>query len=166
MYDFTEYNLTISTTCESCLDLDTLCAECQEARDAQDTVRAEEIVEEGLVVEGYNIHKQDDQPSASDWTHSVTYRGIARKVAQMTEIWDDQCHLVEISVKFVDPTEAYDLRHEFLPPIVQLVDGGELDNLWELQDETQSARERECKWCHLLTPKMFPICTSCDNPQE
>ena len=98
MYDYSQDNLTIGTTCVECLDLDTRCAECQETKDAELTVKAEIIVEDGMVVEGYNIHKQDDQPSGSDWTHSVTYRGIARKVAQMTEIWDDQCHLVELAV--------------------------------------------------------------------
>jgi len=84
----------------------------------------------------------------------------------MTEIWDENCHLVELSVRFVDPTNEYDERNEFLPPIVQLIDGGELDNLWELQDETQRNREQVCQWCHLLTPKMFNDCQSCDKPLE
>jgi hypothetical protein len=110
--------------------------------------------------------KADEHPSGSDWVDSITYRGIARKVVKMTEIWDDHCHLVELSVKFIEPMEEYNLRHEFLPPIAQLQDGGVYEELWELDDDTQRARERECKWCHLLTPKMFSICTSCDNPQE
>ena len=55
---------------------------------------------------------------------------------------------------------------EFKLPIVFLQDGGELDNLWELQDYTQSQRERECPWCHLLTPKVFNMCQDCDQPLE
>jgi hypothetical protein len=55
---------------------------------------------------------------------------------------------------------------EFKLPIVFLQDGGELDNLWELQDYTQAQRERECPWCHLLTPKVFNMCQDCDQPLE
>ena len=59
-----------------------------------------------------------------------------------------------------------DREGEFKLPIVFLQDGGELDNLWELQDETQRNREQVCQWCHLLTPKMFNDCQSCDKPLE
>lgn len=61
---------------------------------------------------------------------------------------------------------------EFKPPIVQLVDGMteelsmHLGSLWELEDEQQRAREIECKWCHILTPKVFNDCQSCDRALE
>jgi hypothetical protein len=61
---------------------------------------------------------------------------------------------------------------EFKPPIVQLVDGMteelsmHLGSLWELEDEVQRAREVECKWCHILTPKVFNDCQSCDGALE
>ena len=55
---------------------------------------------------------------------------------------------------------------EFLPPIVLITDGGELDTLWELDDATQRARETECQWCHILTPKMYNQCQSCDKTLE
>jgi hypothetical protein len=55
---------------------------------------------------------------------------------------------------------------EFKPPIVQLVDGGTYEELWEMEDATQRARETECIWCHILTPKIFPDCQVCDKPLE
>jgi len=55
---------------------------------------------------------------------------------------------------------------EFLPPIHLIADGGELDNLWELDDEIQAKRETECNWCHILTPKQFNDCQACDRPLE
>lgn len=59
-----------------------------------------------------------------------------------------------------------DREGEFKPSVVYLQDGGELDNLWELEDMTQRERETECRWCHLLTPKQFNDCQSCDKPLE
>ena len=55
---------------------------------------------------------------------------------------------------------------EFLPPIHLISDGGELDNLWELEDQTQRNREVVCHWCQLLTPKAFNDCQVCDKPLE
>lgn len=61
---------------------------------------------------------------------------------------------------------------EFKPPIVQLVDGMSeelamgLGELWELDDMNQRAREVECKWCHIMTPKVFNDCQDCDKPLE
>ncbi len=56
-----------------------------------------------------------------------------------------------------------DRDDEFKPPIVHLEDGGVLDNLWELDDARQRAREVECKWCHIMTPKHMDSCQSCDK---
>lgn len=55
---------------------------------------------------------------------------------------------------------------EYKLPIVQLQDGGVYEELWELDDERQRARETECQWCHILTPKAFNDCQSCDKPLE
>ena len=59
-----------------------------------------------------------------------------------------------------------DREGEFKLPIVLLQDGGELDNLWALDDYTQSQREVICQTCHLATPKMFNQCQSCDSVLE
>jgi hypothetical protein len=84
----------------------------------------------------------------------------------MTEDWDAQCKLVTMAVEFIDKDDPWLLRKEFTPPIVQLVDGGTHEELWELEDYTQRMRERECQWCHILTPKAFNDCQSCDKPLE
>ena len=55
---------------------------------------------------------------------------------------------------------------EYKLPIVQLQDGGAYEELWELEDERQRAREVECPWCHILTPKVFNDCQDCDKPLE
>jgi hypothetical protein len=59
-----------------------------------------------------------------------------------------------------------DREGEYKLPIVFLQDGGVYEELWELEDMTQRARETECQWCHILTPKMFNDCQSCDKPLE
>jgi hypothetical protein len=55
---------------------------------------------------------------------------------------------------------------EYKLPVVFLQDGGVYEELWELQDTTQQAREIECQWCHLMTPKQFNDCQDCDKPLE
>jgi hypothetical protein len=59
-----------------------------------------------------------------------------------------------------------DREGEYKLPIVQLQDGGVLDNIWELEDYTQSTREVICQACHLATPKQFNDCQCCDAPLE
>jgi hypothetical protein len=65
-----------------------------------------------------------------------------------------------------------DREGEFKPPTVQLVDGMNeelamhLGSLWELDDTHQRQREVECQWCHILTPKIFNDCQSCDGALE
>lgn len=55
---------------------------------------------------------------------------------------------------------------EYKLPIVMLQDGGTYEELWELDDMRQRSRETECRWCHLLTPKVFNDCQACDKPLE
>lgn len=59
-----------------------------------------------------------------------------------------------------------DREGEYKLPTVFLQDGGEVDNLWELEDETQRRREVECQWCHIMTPKIYNDCQSCDGTLE
>lgn len=55
---------------------------------------------------------------------------------------------------------------EFKHSTVTLQDGGVFEELWELDDMRQRARETECNWCHIMTPKAFNDCQSCDKPLE
>lgn len=129
----------------------------------------------------YNLHEEDrlgedsptltydtsDAPSASDWVSSQTYIKPQTWRTKMIEKWkDESMELIELAVKFIDTDEPVMTRNEFLPPIAQLMDGGEYEELWELQDTRQRAREVECQWCHILTPKLFNDCQSCELPLE
>jgi acetone carboxylase gamma subunit len=55
---------------------------------------------------------------------------------------------------------------EYKLPIVTLQDGGVYEELWELDDKRQRAREVQCPWCNILTPKAFNDCQDCDRPLE
>jgi hypothetical protein len=118
--------ISITNQCYDCMQLDTMCDNCQDLADARAAQVAHDMVDEGNL----QYKKQwmlVTEPSGHDWTER---------------------------------------DGEFRLPIVFLQDGGELDNLWELQDYMQSQREAECPWCHLLTPKVFPDCQDCDRPLE
>lgn len=144
------------------------CFTCEEQAEANADNNAWNLHEEDRLGEGPALSLDtSDAPSASDWVASQTYVRPASKKAVMFEKWSDDnpFRLVELSVEFIDEDEPQ-IRHEFLPPIAQLIDGGVYEELWELQDERQRAREVECNWCHILTPKAFNDCQSCDKPLE
>jgi hypothetical protein len=145
------------------------CFTCQEDDEARADDNAHNLHEEDRLGESGKCMSIDtsDEPSASDWVASQTYIRPARKKAVMFEKWDDDnpFRLVELSVQFIDEDEPQ-IRHEFLPPIAQLMDGGVYEELWELEDYTQRQRERVCQWCNILTPKIFNDCQSCDKPLE
>jgi len=141
---YTQDSLTITNTCPDCIAQEMLCVDCVDQADARLTDKAYELVDEGNL----QYKRQwmlTTEPSGHDW--------------------------VGASVRLIRPARLIDgtildERKEYLPPIVHLEDGGEVDNLWELEDETQRRREVECHWCHILTPKIFNDCQSCDKPLE
>lgn len=145
------------------------CFTCQEQAEANDDVKAWNLHEDERLAEPGKVTTYDtsEPPSASEWVGSQTYVRPPQTKAVMFEKWSDDnpFRLVELSVEFIDEDEPQ-IRHEFLPPIAQLIDGGVYEELWELQDYTQRQRERECQWCHILTPKIFNDCQSCDKPLE
>jgi hypothetical protein len=138
--------ISITNQCYDCMQLDYKCNNCEQEQEARDAQIAHEIVDEGNLQYKHHWSRTDDQPNGSDWISSVT---VARVI-------------LDADGKEID----YIMRLEFSEPIVQLVDGGVLDNLWELEDYAQSKRETQCKWCNILTPKMFNDCQSCDKPLE
>jgi hypothetical protein len=161
--------ISVTTQCDDCVYLDDYnykCRACIEETEAKLSDLAHDIVDEGNDQYKNPWFRKNENHSGSDWTASQTITGKAGKIVKMTEIWSDECHLIELSVKFLDNDEPNTTRHEFLPPIAQLIDGGELDNLWELDDYTQSKRETQCQWCNLLTPRQFNDCQACDKPLE
>jgi hypothetical protein len=167
--------ITITNTCYECMVIERdkqegftvgKCQTCIDTDEARADDNAWNLHEEDRLGEGKGLsYDTSDEPSASDWVTSQTYIRPKGWIVKMTEIWDDQCKLVELSVKFMETDEPL-IRHEFLPPIAQLMDGGVHEELWELEDYTQAKRERECQWCHILTPKIFNDCQVCDKPLE
>jgi hypothetical protein len=166
--------------CQTCTDRAALkasdyeagkCAECLNNAEARDDDNAWNLHEEDRLGEGPGLSVDiSDAPSASEWVASRTYRGTIRK-ARMIEKWvsdtgkhGEKTHLESLTIEFEEPED--DMREEYLPPIVQLQDGGVYEELWELDDQRQRAREVQCHWCNLLTPKVFNDCTSCDKPLE
>jgi hypothetical protein len=143
------------------------CINCYETKEGKSDKNAWDLHEDDRLGEGKALtYNQDDNPTASDWVSSETIVSEARRTAVFTERWSDDCKLIALAVEFVDKDDPWLLRREFTPPIVQLQDGGEYEELWELDDERQRARETECRWCHLLTPKQFNDCQACDKPLE
>jgi len=145
------------------------CPTCLKNDEARDDDKAHNLHEDDRLHEDGKVMSYDtsDEPSASDWVTSQTYIRKRGWIVKFTEIWDEDnpFRLVELSVKFLETDEPL-IRHEFLPPIAQLVDGGVYEELWELEDYAQAKRETECRWCHILTPKLFNDCQSCDRPLE
>lgn len=165
--DYTQDGLSLANVCPMCIEQEQLCVDCVDQADARLTNKAYALVDEGLSVEGDVLYKADENPSASDWVSSETVIKRKGRKAVFTEKWQDESmHLLELTVKFIDQDDPWLLRKEYLPPIAQLMDGGTYEELWELDDMTQRAREVECQWCHLMTPKAFNDCQDCDRPLE
>jgi len=143
--------ISVTNTCYDCALVseyspELRCLTCDEDKESRDDAIAYELVDEGSMQYKHQWSRTDDQPSGHDWVASVTVQRV----------------ILDHDNKEID----YVMRLEYTAPIVQLVDGGVLDNLWELEDYTQYQRETQCQWCNLLTPKMFPDCQSCDKPLE
>lgn len=138
-------SLTVTNVCPECIAQETLCVECVELADARLTDRAYEAASEGnLMYKSQWLYAEE--PSGHDWVSSTTVQKV---------ILDDEGN-----------EKDYVMREEYRIPIVFLQDGGVYEELWELDDMRQRAREVECQWCHLLTPKMYNDCQSCDKPLE
>lgn len=167
--------ITITNQCYECMVIErdrlagfqggSMCQACAETKEGRDDSIAHDLVDEGSGQYKHPMHRVDE-PSGHDWTSSEIFYGAQRWQAKMSEEWDDNCKLVKLAVEFVDKDDPWLVRKEFTPPIAQLMDGGTHEELWELDDYTQRQRETECRWCHLLTPKVFNDCQACDKPLE
>ena len=67
------------------------------------------------------------------------------------------------------PFDTGDIR--FLPPITWITDRPTEDeklgfDFHLLDDTVQANREIICRYCHIATPKAFPMCQSCDRSLE
>lgn len=138
--------ISVTNQCYDCMLIDTLCDNCQDLADARLSEKAYEIIENG----GDFYYRKEGKAQVA--------------VASAGAMGERNC----MSFLSNEPSghDWTERDGEFKLPIVFLQDGGELDNLWELQDYTQSKRETVCPWCQLLTPKIFNECQDCDKPLE
>ena len=169
--------ITVQNTCYECMVIErdmqagfppSKCQTCIEDTEAKADDNAWSLREQERLAEDDVLSlNTDDAPSASEWVASETYIKPREWKVKMIEKWDEDnpFHLVELAVKFIETDEPL-IRNEFLPPIAQLQDGGVYEELWELDDLRQRAREIQCQWCNLLTPKAFNDCQACDKPLE
>ena len=144
------------------------CQTCIDNAEARDDDKAWNLHEEDRLGESGTCLTYDtsDAPSGTEWVASETYIKPQIWRAKMIEKWNEETgKLIELAVKFIDTDEPV-TRSEYLPPIVQLNDGGVYEEYWELDDMRQRAREVQCHWCNLLTPKQFNDCQACDKPLE
>lgn len=130
--EYLPQGISITNTCYDCMQLDEVCQNCEDQKEANDSFIAHELVDNGSDIYRYapmytSLMKIEKETSNHDWTKR---------------------------------------DGEFKPPIVMLQDGGEYDELWEIDDMTQRAREVVCPWCMLLTPKAFNDCQDCEKPLE
>ena len=137
--------ISITNQCYDCMQLDTMCVDCQDLADARATEIAHNIVDDGNLQYRRQLSWLKDVPSGHDWVSSTT---VSRTIIDN------------------EGNEDYIMREEYKLPVVMLQDGGVLDNAWELNDYMQSKREIKCPWCNLFTPKAFADCQDCDKPLE
>jgi hypothetical protein len=143
--DYTQDSLTLTNTCPECIAQEQLCTDCVDTADAKLTDKAYDLVDEGNMKYKRNWMRPNEAVSGHDWVGSVT----------------------RVKPYFVFATQTWeDTRNEFTDPTVQLQDGGVYEELWELDDQRQRARETECPWCHLMTRKDMNDCQDCDRPLE
>lgn len=161
--DYAQDGLSLANVCPMCIEQEQLCVDCVDTADARLTDKAYALVDEGNTQYRRTWSRQDEQPSGSDWIASETHVRDRGWIVKFTEIWDEDnpFRLVELSVKFIKTDEPL-TRLEYLPPIVQLQDGGEYEELWELDDMRQFSREYVCQACHILTPIHINTCQVCD----
>jgi hypothetical protein len=126
MTEYTTQGISVTTQCYDCMQLDDICDNCLELREARDSAVAHQLVDEGNMQ-----YKRQwllvTEPSGHDWT---------------------------------------DRDGEFKHSTVAVQDGGVYEELWELEDERQRAREVQCPWCNILTPRLFNQCQDCDGVLE
>ena len=160
------------------------CQSCEEREEANADDNAWNLHEDDRLGEPGRVMTYDTSapPSASDWIASETVGReslyiISLEIIKTTEgtyidaegktrEYNENWFHIEEKVVVTKREEDFIVRNEYLPPIVQLVDGGVHEELWELDDTRQREREVVCQWCHLLTVKLYNDCQSCDKPLE
>ena len=127
--------LTLMNECFNCLQLNELCADCLEAKEARDAVIANQMVDEDIY--RYkpmytSMSKIEDEPSAHDWIGSETVTRINDKTGEKT------------------------IRTEFFEQSSWLI-----DRIFNLDDSMELTKhECICSVCHYTINK-HAVCPNC-----
>jgi hypothetical protein len=182
MSEYTTQGISVTSQCYDCITLDDMCLNCTEGKEARDSAVAHQLVDEGNMQYKRNWLRNDDQWSASDWVASETADRKSKYIITIETIkvdkgtyidsegetreYNENWYHMEERVVVTKRETDWLIRSEFTKPTVTLQDGGVYEELWELDDERQYAREVQCPWCFILTPKLFNDCQSCDGILE
>lgn len=128
--------LTLMNECFNCLQLNELCADCLEAREARDAVIANQLVDEDIY--RYkpmysSMTKIEDEPSAHDWIGSEVVTHVNPKTGEKT------------------------IRTEFFEQSSWLI-----DRIFNLDDSIELTKhECICSVCHYTINK-HAVCPNCN----
>lgn len=68
MTEYTNQGISVTTQCYDCMMLDTVCLNCEEAKEAQDSAVAHQLVDEGNMQYKRNWLRPMEDISGHDWT--------------------------------------------------------------------------------------------------
>jgi hypothetical protein len=133
--------LTLMNDCYYCMQLNELCADCLEAKDARDAVIANQLVDDEIYT--HAMMKLQDEPSAHDWISSET---VVRVEEPTLSNWDR-----------TQGEPIYTMRTEFFEQSSWLID--RIFNLDESMEMTN--HECVCSVCHYTINK-HAVCPNCN----
>ena len=136
--------LTLMNECFHCQQLNELCADCLDAKEARDAVIAYQMAEYGAVTESLpELSMIQDEPSAHDWISSEV---IVREEKPTLSNWDR-----------TQGESIYTMRAEFFEQSSWLI-----DRLFDL-DESMEITKHECicSVCHYTINK-HAVCPNCN----
>ena len=134
--------LTLMNDCFHCMQLNELCPDCLEAKDARDAVIAHKLVDEYETMY-LNMAPLQDEPSAHDWISSET---VVRVEKPTLSNW----HRTQ-------GEPIYTMRTEFFEQSSWLI-----DRIFDLEDSLEvSKHECICSVCHYTINK-HAVCPNCN----
>ena len=133
--------LTLMNECFHCQQLNELCADCLDAKEARDAVIANQLVDDEIYE--HAMAKIQDEPSAHDWISSEV---IVREEKPTLSNWDR-----------TQGESIYTMRTEFFEQSSWLI-----DRLFDL-DESMEVTKHECicSVCHYTINK-HAVCPNCN----
>ena len=134
MSDYLPLGISVNTQCLACFQIERLCDEHADAQEAQDSIRAQALVDDNELQYKGVASWLKDEPSGHDWVSSTTR-------VKPYFVWSQQ--------------EWFDTRDEYLEPTTNLS-----DRLFtEMQELGHD--ERVCDSCHYVC-LLSAVCPNCN----